>query len=216
MKKTVFWRRLASAVLALLLLLSQLPALAAYETLEYGDRGSEVMELQKALLSLGFNPNGTDGKFGSGTRAAVKAYQKSRGLTTDGKAGNITLSLLYSEVDSGASSGSSSSGEATSTNPNTLKYGSSGSRVSELQTQLKKLGYYTGSVDGKFGAGTKRAVIAFQSANSLTPDGLAGTQTLALIAAKVQAGQNNASSGSSSSGSSSSSSGDFTRTLRRG
>ena len=224
MKKKVFWRKMAAAVLAVMLIVCQSAAFAAYKTLEYGSRGTEVKELQKALLSLGFDPNGTDGKFGSGTKAAVKAYQKSRGLTVDGKAGNITLSLLYSEVDSGASSGSSSSEEATSTNPNTLKYGSTGSRVTELQNNLKKLGYSVGTVDGKFGAATKRAVIAFQSANGLTPDGLAGAQTLAMITAKVQAletsspstGESSSSSSGSSSGSSDTSTSDLTRTLRRG
>ncbi len=225
MKKNVFWRKMAAAVMAVMLIVCQTAAFAAYKTLEYGSRGTEVKELQKALLSLGFDPNGTDGKFGSGTKAAVKAYQKSRGLTADGKAGNITLSLLYSEVDGGAnagnSSGSSNGGEAAATNPNTLKYGSSGSRVKELQNNLKKLGYSVGTVDGKFGAATKRAVIAFQSAHGLTPDGLAGTQTLALITAKVQAaGNGNASSGndaSSGNGSSSDSSASgLNRTLRRG
>ena len=115
MKKTAFVRKMTAAVLAVMMIFCQMAALAAYKTLEYGDRGSEVKELQKALLSLGFDSNGMDGKFGSGTKAAVKAYQKSRGLTVDGKAGNITLSLLYSEVDSGTSSGSGSAsgGEAT-------------------------------------------------------------------------------------------------------
>lgn len=227
MKKNVFWRKMAAAAMAVLLLICHTAAFAAYKTLEYGSRGTEVKELQKALLSLGFDPNGTDGKFGSGTKAAVKAYQKSRGLTADGKAGNITLSLLYSEVDgsanAGSSSGSVSSGETTSTNPNTLQYGSSGSRVTELQNNLNKLGYSVGTADGKFGAATKRAVIAFQSAHGLTPDGLAGAQTLALITAKVQAaGSGNASSGSNSSSSSGSSAGSsdssasLTRTLRRG
>jgi len=228
MKKTVLIRRLAAAAVAAVMLLCQPAALAAYKTLEYGSRGTEVIELQKALLSLGFNPNGTDGKFGSSTREAVKAYQKSRGLTVDGKAGNITLSLLYSEVDGSTSSGSSSNEEVTATNPNTLKYGSSGSRVTELQNNLRTLGYYTGSVDGKFGAGTKRAVIAFQSANGLTPDGLAGTQTLAMITAKVlnngsgstsgNTGSSNtgSSSGSNSGSSSGSSISGLTRTLRRG
>ena len=219
MKKTVFWRRTAALVLAMLLLIQPL-ALAAYQTLEYGMRGSEVMELQKALLSLGFDPNGTDGKFGKGTRDAVKAYQKSRGLTVDGKAGNITLTLLYSEVDgsAGSTGGADSSDEPVSTNPDTLKYGSSGTRVKEMQTALKKLGYYTGTVDGKFGAGTKRAVIKFQSENKLTPDGLAGAKTLALLysLAGNSSSTNNNGSSSSSSGSTSSADGGYTRTLRRG
>ncbi len=210
MKKTVFWRRTAAFLTALLLFAQ--PALAAYKTLEYGMRGSSVLELQKALLSLGFDPNGTDGKFGSGTQSAVKAYQKSRGLAVDGKAGNLTLSLLYSELD--GSAGSTGGSASTATKPSTLKYGSSGAAVKELQTALKKLGYLNGSVDGKFGAVTKQAVIKFQSANKLTPDGLAGTKTQTLLYALAQNGDSS-SNNSSSSGSSSASSG-YTRTLRRG
>jgi len=227
MKKTVSLRRTAALILALLMLLSQpFSALAAYKTLEYGSRGTAVTEMQKALLSLGFDPKGTDGKFGSGTLAAVKAYQKSRGLKVDGKAGNLTLSLLYSELDNASGSAGSSGGTA-STDTSTLKYGASGSRVTELQLNLKKLGYYTGTVDGKFGAGTQRAVVAFQSANKLTPDGLAGSQTLTLLnllAANGDSSSGSTSSGSSSSGSSSGTTSgsatsdisDLTRTLRRG
>ena len=186
-------------------------ALAKYSTLEFGSRGSDVLKLQKALLSVGYDPNGTDGKFGRGTENAVKAYQKARGLTADGKAGNLTLSRLYGEVENGGSASSDGS-TPTTTNPNTLTYGDSGSRVTEMQTALKKLGYYTSSVDGRFGAGTQRAVIAFQKASGLTADGLAGAKTLNLLYEKASSAS---ASGSGSSSSSSSSSG-FTRTLRRG
>jgi len=48
MKKTVFLRQLAAAAVAVVMLLSQPAALAAYKTLEYGSRGTEVKELQKA------------------------------------------------------------------------------------------------------------------------------------------------------------------------
>ena len=121
MTKNILGRRLMALTLAALLLLSQSMALAAYQTLEYGSRGSSVLELQKALLALGFNPNGTDGKYGSGTREAVKAYQKSRGLSVDGKAGNITLTLLYSEIDGSVSAGDPSAGTETPTSADTLK-----------------------------------------------------------------------------------------------
>ena len=219
MKKTVFLRKAVAFLLALLLVMSQpIAAMAAYKTLKYGSRGTAVMEMQKALLSLGFDPNGTDGKFGSGTLAAVKAYQASRGLTVDGKAGNLTLTKLYAE----ASGFAGSSGSTADTSTGTLQYGSKGSRVTQLQQDLKTLGYYTGAVDGDFGAATKRAVIAFQSANKLTPDGKAGTKTLTMLAALLASGGSDNSSntgsnsGSSSSGSSSADTSGLTRTLRRG
>lgn len=64
----------------------------------------------------------------------------------------------------------------------TLKNGSKGSAVSELQTLLNKLGYNCGNVDGIFGAKTENAVRAYQAAKGLTVDGKAGEQTLTVLA----------------------------------
>ena len=58
-----------------------------------------------------------------------------------------------------------------------LKQGSKGSEVKEVQRRLKLWGYYDGAVDGVFGAGTKKAVIAFQKKNGLTADGVVGKAT---------------------------------------
>ena len=58
-----------------------------------------------------------------------------------------------------------------------LRQGSTGSEVKEMQRRLKQWGYYTGVVDGVFGAGTKKAVIAFQKKNGLTADGVVGLST---------------------------------------
>lgn len=61
------------------------------------------------------------------------------------------------------------------------KIGSRGSEVRNIQTRLKKWGYYSGSVDGIYGTQTKNAVIAFQKKHGLTADGVAGPKTLAKI-----------------------------------
>ena len=58
-----------------------------------------------------------------------------------------------------------------------LKSGSKGNEVKEVQRRLKLWGYYKGSVDGVFGAGTRSAVIAFQKKNGLTADGVVGKAT---------------------------------------
>lgn len=62
-----------------------------------------------------------------------------------------------------------------------LRFGSRGTEVKKLQENLNKLGYSVGTVDSIFGAKTEQAVKKFQSANSLTSDGIAGTATLAKI-----------------------------------
>lgn len=65
-----------------------------------------------------------------------------------------------------------------------LKVGAKGDEVTRLQQRLKDLGYLSGKVDGQFGGGTKRAVIAFQRRNGLDTDGVAGEATLAKLYAE--------------------------------
>jgi putative chitinase len=62
-----------------------------------------------------------------------------------------------------------------------LKRGSSGPDVLTLQTTLKQLGFDPNGVDGTFGPGTQAAVIAFQKAKGLTPDGMVGPNTMAAL-----------------------------------
>ena len=61
------------------------------------------------------------------------------------------------------------------------KYGSSGNEVVQIQTKLKRWGYYNGSIDGIYGSKTVAAVKWFQSKNGLTVDGIAGSKTLAAM-----------------------------------
>ncbi len=56
-----------------------------------------------------------------------------------------------------------------------------GDEVKQIQTKLKRWGYYYGSVDGIYGSQTMSAVKWFQSKNGLTVDGIAGPKTLAAM-----------------------------------
>ena len=58
------------------------------------------------------------------------------------------------------------------------KYGSRGEEVKQIQTKLKRWGYYNGNVDGIYGSQTLSAVKYFQRKNGLTVDGIAGPATL--------------------------------------
>jgi N-acetylmuramoyl-L-alanine amidase len=59
----------------------------------------------------------------------------------------------------------------------TLKMGSSGKDVYELQGRLKALGYYNGKVDGDFGDKTKNSVTWFQWKFGMKSDGIVGAKT---------------------------------------
>lgn len=62
-----------------------------------------------------------------------------------------------------------------------LRLRSRGPEVSKLQQALNNKGFSAGTVDGIFGLRTEKAVIAFQKANKITIDGIAGRQTQSLL-----------------------------------
>lgn len=84
--------------------------------LKQGSSGPAVKDLQQKLKALGFDPNGVDGNFGPGTKAAVIAFQQSKGLQPDGKVGPATMAAI--EAASGGapivSTGTAVSGSNTS------------------------------------------------------------------------------------------------------
>ena len=138
------------------------------DSLRMGDSGSAVKDLQTKLKKLGYYDGTVDSTFGSGTYAAVKAFQKKYNLTADGVAGSETLKKLdsaYKNADSDKDDDS-------------LRKGATGSAVKNLQTKLKKLGFYNASIDGDYGDTTVAAVKAFQKKYNLTADGVAGSETL--------------------------------------
>ena len=147
------------------------------DSLRMGDSGSAVKDLQTKLKKLGYYDGTVDSTFGSGTYAAVRAFQKKYNLTADGVAGSETLKKLDSAYKNADSN--------TSTDDDSLRKGATGTAVKTLQTNLKKLGFYTAYVDGSFGATTESAVKAFQKKYGLTADGVAGSATLKKIESAV-------------------------------
>lgn len=59
----------------------------------------------------------------------------------------------------------------------TIKQGDRGSQVTTLQQRLQSLGYFQGKITGYFGPITKAAVVRFQQAQRLAPDGIVGQNT---------------------------------------
>lgn len=137
-----------------------------YTTLRSGDESTAVKTLQQTLKNYGYYTGSVDGVYGSGTVAAVTAFQKAMDLKVDGVAGPATQRALYK------TSGSSIEYA-------TLRPGDSSTAVKNLQYTLYELGYYDDKIDGVYGTTTSDAVRAFQIRNSVSPvDGIAGNKTL--------------------------------------
>ncbi len=151
--------------------------------LRQGSTGSTVEQLQFWLNTLAQYDSAipsvtVDGVFGSGTTAAVRAFQRKYGLTVDGIVGQTTWNELYDEFRSIQSD----NGTPNAYPGSPLRSGSSGQNVRLVQFWLKIARTVYSSlnnvtVDGRFGSSTEAAVRKFQSYFGLTSDGVVGRTT---------------------------------------
>jgi len=146
----------------------------AIRTLRIGMEGNDVYSMQVRLIELRYLGGVADGVFGPETEAALIAFQRNNNLTPDGVAGSGTINRLARNATPATSRPATTSTPRPGTYV-TLREGDSGQFVYNLQERLYDLGYYSGRIDGRFGPNTTAALKAFQTANGLTADGIAGT-----------------------------------------
>jgi len=103
--------------------------------LKQGSSGPDVKDLQQKLKALGFDPNGTDGNFGPGTKAAVIAFQQSKGLQADGTAGPATIAALQAAYGSGTDNSAAATTDAGATGANSGGEGTDGEASDGLPVQ---------------------------------------------------------------------------------
>ena len=151
--------------------------------LKQGSTGSEVEQVQFWLGTLAQYESSipsvtVDGVYGSGTAAAVRAFQRRYGLTVDGIVGHTTWTELYDQFRSIQSD----NGTPNAYPGTALRQGSSGQNVRLVQFWLKIARTVYSSlnnitVDGIFGSSTAAAVRRFQTYFGLTSDGVVGRTT---------------------------------------
>ncbi|MBQ9195974.1 MAG: SH3 domain-containing protein [Clostridia bacterium] len=123
-----FLKRLLPVCICLFILCQA--ALASSSTLETGSTGTAVSRLQQALSALGYTLK-ADGVYGTQTRNAVKSFQADHQLKVDGKAGEQTLTLLYTlEAQKGvAVSAAAAPAAAASSGQQAVVYCSNGGKL---------------------------------------------------------------------------------------
>jgi peptidoglycan hydrolase-like protein with peptidoglycan-binding domain len=125
----------------------------------------DTAALQVALGAIGLYAGTIDGVAGPGTRRAVAAFQRGRGLAVDGVAGPRTRRALGRRGRPAFGS-------------RAVRVGAGGWDVAAVQFLLAHRGFPSGPVDGGFGARSQAALLRYQRWAGLTPDGVAGPATL--------------------------------------
>src|SRR3954468_22713963 len=128
-------------------------------------RSANVAALQVALYARGTYGGDVDGIDGPATRAAVRRFQRRRGLVADGVAGPRTRRALGRHRRHPYGS-------------RVLRPRRVGWDVAALQFRLAEHGFPSSTVDGGYGSHTVAAVARFQAWVGLTPDGVAGPATV--------------------------------------
>ena len=135
-----------------------------YTKLKLNDSNATVKYVQKKLWALGYYNGDWSGVFGNETWKAVKVFQANNGLKVDGIVGPRTWDTLFGSPVSKPEYDSDVSAE-----------------IKGYQQQLIDLGWYTGSLTGKYDTATVAAVKGFQNACGLKVDGAVGPKTAAKL-----------------------------------
>jgi peptidoglycan hydrolase-like protein with peptidoglycan-binding domain len=147
-----------------------------------GNRGNNVLAVQKALVAAGLQvKGGLDGQFGSGTTATISAFQTAKGLPATGilDANTAAALGLIAPTTTVAPAPTTPAVQAKSVTITTLPTrGKRGDSVVIVQKALVAAGIpVKGGVDGIFGAATAVAIQKFQTAQNLPMTGKLDTQT---------------------------------------
>ncbi|MBQ9496387.1 MAG: peptidoglycan-binding protein [Selenomonadaceae bacterium] len=189
-------------------------SLCSAAALKYGDRGSEVKEVQEYLIAQCLLNESADGVYGQATVNAIKNFQSALGLEADGVCGAETYKLLraaaYNEIDvtnyrpgdyvpeppktvSGAVNSAlnivGTVVEAATQYAgvgDVIKLGMEGDGVVYLQNKLAERGFYDGEADGLADADVIDALKDFQSSCGMQADGICGRRTYSALEDEAQ------------------------------
>ena len=136
---------------------------AKHYAVSKGTQGDDIQKIQQRLYELGYlaSADQVTGNFDDATEIAVLKLQGVNGLAEDGKVGQQTYNLMYSD----------------DIKANMLAYGEKSDVVLACQQRLKDLGYLTTTPDGTYGQDTVIAVKQFQARNDQVVDGYLGPST---------------------------------------
>lgn len=128
----------------------------------------QIAALQSELRRRGYDVPTVTGTLTAETRAAIRAYQRDRGLAVTGEAGTGLLSRLQQDADDRPT-------------------GPTPQQIAAVQRALNERGYEAGPTDGVLGPSTRTAIRTFQSDSGLQPSGRVSPRLLAALGIETDA-----------------------------
>jgi len=127
-----------------------------------------LTQVQERLRQAGAYGGRADGVWGPDSQSALERFQQRNGLQVTGTLNQATAATLGLNPGELLGGGATASGTAApEAEPGSL----SRPAVRNLQSRLRVLGFYRGTVDGIWGAGTQAAIERFQQGRGLQPTG---------------------------------------------
>ena len=125
---------------------------------------NDVAAAQQRLKDRGYYSGPVDGVLGPNTEAAVRVYQRDKGLSVNGRLDSPTLAAIMSDTTTAA--------------VRTVPSWATTIDVRSAQKELKDRGYYSGPIDGVIGAATQSALRAYQRDRGLKVTGRLDSSTI--------------------------------------
>ncbi|MGI6239089.1 MAG: peptidoglycan-binding domain-containing protein [Christensenellales bacterium] len=166
------WKKAIVLLLAALLFAH---AAFAAQLLEEGNTGETVMVLTRKLRDLGYIDAPTD-EYGEAVASAVADFQTANDLERTGIADLVTQQAMHAE--DAVTRQAYMTAFVKRYKGVRFEPGDRGDDIARVQSALAALGYYSGTADGVFGEGTRRAVAEYQRANGIGVTDAADESTL--------------------------------------
>lgn len=137
---------------------------------------SAVRMVQDHLRQAGDYTGRVDGVWGADSQAALERFQQTHGLQVTGQLNQVTVTTLGLAPGDLLAAGSSATPSSASAAPGALSLDA----IRAVQSRLRDLNFYSGGIDGVWGADTQSAIQRFQQGRGLQA---AGQLTPATISA---------------------------------
>lgn len=183
-------------------LYGEVPAYRTLRDLSENMKGDDVLQLEQALVDLGYDEDGTatvDTEFTDYTETMVERWQEDLGVEEDGVVllGDIVFISAAAEVLDVSIEVGQSVGPGQPVVTVTAGAPLAGDDVLQLQEALDALGYDVAEIDGSWDDSTKTALIAWQTESGMEPDGVVDLGEVVFLSSTVRVNEVLASVGSS-------------------